>query len=87
MQKITKEEFLALDDKTVNEYLDGERFPERYTSENLKKSLRENKITVKDIFNYTHNGNDDLFNIEIEGAEVYRSDDAGKSWRKTNKKI
>ena len=52
MQKITKEEFLALDDKTVNEYLDGERFPERYTSENLKKSLRENKITVKDIFNY-----------------------------------
>ena len=86
MQKITKEEFLALDDKTVNEYLDGERFPERYTSENLKKSLRENKITVKDIFNYTHNGNDDLFNIEIEGAEVYRSDDAGKSWRKTNEK-
>jgi hypothetical protein len=42
MQKITKEEFLALDDKTVNEYLDGERFPERYTSENLKN--RSEKI-------------------------------------------
>ena len=27
--KITKEEFLALDDKTVNEYLDGERFPRK----------------------------------------------------------
>lgn len=86
MQKITKEEFLAMDDKAVNEYLDGERFPERYTSENLKKSLRDNKITIKDIYNYTHNGNDDLFNIEIEGAEVYRSDDAGKSWRKTHDK-
>lgn len=86
MQKITKEEFLALDDKVVNEYLDEERFPERYSSQNLKKSLRDNKITVQDIFNYTHNGNDDLFNIEIEGAEVYRTDDAGKSWKKTNEK-
>ncbi len=86
MKTISREEFMDLDEKDINAYLDDERFPDEYTAKKLKELLREKKITTQDIFNYTHNGNDDLFDIQIEGAEVYRSDDAGKTWRKTHDK-
>lgn len=81
---ITKEEFLALDNKTIEEYLENEGFPARYTADNIKQQLRENKIKVGDIYAYTHNGNDDLFDIQIEGAQVYRSNNAGNTWFKTH---
>lgn len=86
MKKISKEEFMDLDEKDINAYLDDEQFPDRYTAKQLKELLKQNKIKVQDIYNYTHNGNDDLFDIQIEGAEVYRSDNGGKNWRKTHDK-
>ncbi len=85
MKAITKDEFMALDDVTINTYLDQQNFPERFTAKSLKELLKTDKTTVKDIFMYTHNGNDDLFDIQIVGTEVYRSDDAGTTWKKANK--
>jgi photosystem II stability/assembly factor-like uncharacterized protein len=38
-----------------------------------------------DIVKYTENANDDLFDTPITGAEVYRSEDGGKSWKRTHK--
>ncbi len=86
MSKISKEEFMDLDEKDINAYLDEEQFPDKYTAKQLKELLKQNKIKVQNIYNYTHNGNDDLFDIQIEGAEVYRSDNGGKNWRKTHDK-
>jgi photosystem II stability/assembly factor-like uncharacterized protein len=85
MKTMTKESFLALSDKTINEYLDAERFPETFNAKQLKEEVTANKITVNDIYLYTHNDNDDLFDIQIVGAEVYKSQDAAKTWQKTNK--
>ncbi len=84
IKNITKEDFLALDNNSINEYLDHEGFPERYNAQSIKQLLQEDKIKISDVYNYTHNGNDDLFDIEIEGAQVYRSNDAGKTWFKTH---
>jgi photosystem II stability/assembly factor-like uncharacterized protein len=85
MKSITKEAFLALSDEQINDYLDEVGFPAKFSAKNLKASLQADKIKVNDIFDYTHNGNDDLFDIQIVGAEIYRSEDAGKSWKKANK--
>lgn len=84
MKSITKEAFLALADKDINEYLDSEGFPENFNAKQLKELVKTDKTTVKDIFLYTHNDNDDLFDIQIKGAELYRSEDGGVSWKKTN---
>ncbi len=86
IKNISREEFIDLDEKDINAYLDEEGFPDKYTAKKLKQLLKDNKIKIQDIYNYTHNGNDDLFDIEIQGAEVYRSDNGGKSWKKTNEK-
>ena len=84
MQRISKEAFLALNDDALNAYLDGAGFPTKFSAKQLKADLTADKIKVNDVFDYTHNGNDDLFDIKIVGAEVYRSDDAGKTWKKAN---
>jgi photosystem II stability/assembly factor-like uncharacterized protein len=86
MSAIGKEEFLNLDNQLLNEYLDEEDFPEKYTATTLKESVKQGKINVRDVFLYTHNDNDDLFDIKIKGAEVYKSVDAGKTWTKTHEK-
>ncbi len=84
LKKLTNEEFLALSDASINEYLDSEGFPEKFSAKSLKEEITKGKVSVKDIYQYTHNGNDDLFDTQISGAEVYRSEDGGKTWKRTH---
>ncbi len=84
MKTITKDEFLALSDVTINEYLDGQGFPEKFTAKAFKEDLKTDKVKVQDIYEYTHNGNNDLFDTQVTGAEVYRSEDAGMTWKRTH---
>jgi photosystem II stability/assembly factor-like uncharacterized protein len=84
MKTITKDEFLALSDATINEYLDGQGFPEKFTAKTFKEDLKADKIKVQDIYEYTYNGNNDLFDTQVTGAEVYRSEDAGATWKRTH---
>lgn len=86
MKNISREEFMDLDENELNDYLTNSGFPEHYTAKKLKQLVQQNKIRVQDIYNYTHNGNNDLFESQIQGAEVYRSDDGGKHWRRTHTK-
>lgn len=82
---MTKEQFLALSNTEINEFLDSERFPEKYNAKTLKESVASNKIQVTDIGKYTENANDDLYDTPIIGAELFRSENGGKTWTKTHK--
>ncbi|MCX6188003.1 MAG: glycosyl hydrolase [Bacteroidetes bacterium] len=86
LNKLSKEEFLKLEDKKLNDYLIDREFPERYTAALLKELVRSNKITVHDIVIYTDDANSLLFRTPIIGAEVYQSVDAGIHWKKQNAK-
>jgi photosystem II stability/assembly factor-like uncharacterized protein len=77
-------QFLALKDEDINKYLDANGFPEKYNAEVLKSMIRKNKIKPIDILNYTDDENARLFKTPIIGGEIYRSDDAGKTWKKMN---
>ena len=85
VKKMSKEEFLKLDDKKVEEFLRDNNYPRRYTGESVKKDVREGKYTPLNIANYFgEDANSNLFRTKILGAEVYRSDDSGSSWKKMN---
>jgi photosystem II stability/assembly factor-like uncharacterized protein len=84
VKTISKEEFLALSDTLINEYLDENNFPEKYSAKNIKEDLKADKIKLQDIYLYTYSGNDDILSKEATGAEVYRSEDAGKTWKRTH---
>jgi photosystem II stability/assembly factor-like uncharacterized protein len=83
-KELTKESFLKLDSLQLAEYLESQRFPEKYTVKSLKDDIKADKIKVTDIYKYTQNANDDLFDTPIVGAEIYRSENGGITWKKAN---
>lgn len=90
---LTKEDFktmssealLQLEDKNLDRYLKTNGFHEKYTSKNVKNMIKSGSITPADLAKYLENANTNLFDTPVIGAEVYRSDDGGKSWKKTHK--
>jgi photosystem II stability/assembly factor-like uncharacterized protein len=85
LRSLNKEAFLQLEDGSLSEYLEEKGFPEKYSAKSLKELVKADKIKVMDVVLYTENANDDLFDTPIVGAEVYRSNDGGKTWQKANK--
>lgn len=89
---LTKEDFktmssnqlLALDNKGLDKYLKSNRFPEKYTSETVKKNVKEGSVKPIDLAKYLEDANTLLFDTPVIGAEVYKSTDGGKTWNKTH---
>jgi photosystem II stability/assembly factor-like uncharacterized protein len=82
---MTQDAFLKLDDKKLDEFLKGSGLPKKYTGEVLKKEVREGKYSPKAIAEYFGaDANANLFKTKVIGAEIYRSDDSGNSWKKMN---
>ena len=76
--------FLKLEDKSLNNYLRNNRFPSKYDAKNVKSSVRNGKVKPSDLALYLENANSALFNSPVIGAEVYKSTDGGKTWKKTH---
>lgn len=81
---MSKDTFLALDDKQLNAYLKQNNFQEKYRAANLKNSVSAGLVKPKDLATYLENANAMLFDTPVVGAEVYKSTDGGKSWAKTH---
>ncbi|MDN3203085.1 VPS10 domain-containing protein [Algoriphagus sediminis] len=78
---------LALEDSDLNGFLRRNRFASKYNASEVKRQLRTGKITTDQIANYNGDltdANAALFSAPIIGAEVYRSNDSGKSWTKVS---
>lgn len=84
LKDISKDSFLALSDAKIDEYFADNGFPEKYSAKSVKEDLKADKIKVQDIYLYTKNGNADLFDTMVRGAEVYRSEDGGSTWKRTH---
>ncbi len=82
---MTKADFLALEDKTLNAFLKTNNFQEKYRAENVKQMVRSGNIKPIDLAKYLEDANAMLFDTPVVGAEVYKSTDGGKSWQKTHK--
>ncbi|MCS6967097.1 MAG: glycosyl hydrolase [Cytophagales bacterium] len=82
---MTAEEFAKLPDEDLQAYFERYGFPSKYTPQSVKRDIAEKKYPVSALADFI-NANDDLFEIEVKGAEVYRSEDGGKTWRKTHDK-
>jgi photosystem II stability/assembly factor-like uncharacterized protein len=78
--------FLALQDEMIDNYLDANDFPEKYTATSVKAQVKENKIKPSALVDFVEDANAQLFDTEVTGPEIYRSNDAGKTWRKMNEK-
>lgn len=91
-QSLTKEDFktmsvsrfLKLEDEKLNVFLKTNNFQEKYKAENIKQMVRSKAVRPVDLAKYLEDANSLLFDTPVVGAEVYRSDDGGKTWHKQN---
>jgi photosystem II stability/assembly factor-like uncharacterized protein len=84
LKNISKESFLVLDDKKLDAFLKSHDFPEMYKASVVKDLIKKDSIKPSTVTDYLNDANNSLFDSPIIGAEVYRSNDAGKSWKKMN---
>jgi len=84
LKSMDKGSFLALADDKLATYLKNNNFPEKYTASKVKGLIEKDKLKPIALVEYLEDANANLFEANYKGAEVYRSDDDGKTWRKTH---
>ncbi|HKB45926.1 MAG TPA: hypothetical protein VKC90_16125, partial [Chitinophagaceae bacterium] len=84
-KNLTKEQFQQLDSKKLDTFLRKNFFPRKYTAAVVKEMVATDKVKPTAVWDYL-NSDDGFQNAGIYGCEVYRSDDAGITWKKTNTK-
>jgi photosystem II stability/assembly factor-like uncharacterized protein len=84
LKKMTAESFARLDDAVVARFLRRADFPKALKAARLKKDVKAGRITIADLVAYLRDANQELFENEVVSTEVYRSDDAGATWKRTH---
>ncbi|CAM1369701.1 Sortilin, neurotensin receptor 3 [Tenacibaculum sediminilitoris] len=77
-------EFLKLKDKKLNSYLKLNGFQEKYRAENVKQMVRSGSVKPIDLAKYLEDANTLLFDTPVVGAEVFKTTNGGKTWKKTH---
>lgn len=81
---MTVADFMNLDNTTLNKYLKSNRFAKKETAITVKASVKNGKIKPSHLATYLEDANSKLFNTPVIGAEVYKSTNGGKTWKKTH---
>ena len=78
-------DFLNLEDKKLNSYLKNNGFQEKYRAQNVKQMVRVGSVKPIDLAKYLEDANSMLFDTQVIAAEVFKTENGGKSWKKTHK--
>lgn len=77
-------EFSKISDEKLGDFLKRNGFPEKHTAKQIKEFIEKGKYTPLTLVEYLEDANSSLFETDYIGAEVYRSDDDGKTWTRTH---
>lgn len=84
LSAMTSRDFLRQDDADIEAYLERENFPSRYDLTTVKEMVESGEIEPSDLVDFVNDANSQLFDTDVIGLEVYRSDNGGETWRKTH---
>ena len=84
LRTISREAFLDLTEADLNAFLDANNVPYNYTAESVLEDVRDGRIAPADLVAYLEDANAQLFDTPVIGAELYRSDDQGRTWTRTH---
>lgn len=84
-KNISKEKFAALDNKKLDSFLIKNGFDAKYRAASVKEMVQVDKVKPTAVYEWLV-ADDGFQNAGIIGCELYRSDDAGATWKKTNTK-
>ncbi|MEW6745550.1 MAG: glycosyl hydrolase [Planctomycetota bacterium] len=84
LRKMSREEFLQQDPEEIGDFLRSYGFDPSLTAEKVIEQVKSGELTLEDLLQHCLDANAELFETDIRGAEVYRSDDGGATWRRTH---
>ncbi len=87
LEKMTEKDFLGLETRRLGQFLNEIRVPRVYTAEIIKGWIRKGEIDIKELKGHLRGYRERRQRRRgppVVGAEVYRSDDKGETWRKVN---
>ena len=76
--------FIKLDNKELNTYLRSNRFDRKETAASVKAAVKKGDIKPSHLASYLEDANSMLFDSPVIGAELYKSTNGGKTWKKTH---
>ena len=68
----------------LNDFLDRNNFPMEYDADTLFNLIKNDTYKPSVLLDYLEDANEQLFDTPVIGAEVYLSEDSGKTWQKQN---
>jgi photosystem II stability/assembly factor-like uncharacterized protein len=86
LKAITKQSFLELKDAQLDRFLRQNGLGGSYNAESLKRKVRTDSVAPGALYNYLYEEGTGPQANQITGAEVFRSEDGGLSWKKTHEK-
>ncbi|MEP6700642.1 MAG: glycosyl hydrolase, partial [Bacteroidota bacterium] len=84
-KNITKEQFEQLKNNILDTFLKKNGFPRKYTAKGVKEMVATGKVSSTALWDYL-DSDDGFQNTGIAGCEVYKSEDGGSTWKKSNQK-
>jgi hypothetical protein len=84
LRNMSKEDFLAQDPEEIEDFLRGNDLDPRLDARQLIAAVQSDSITIDDLLEALQDANAALFSADIKSIEVWRSDDAGTTWRRMN---
>ncbi len=84
LRDISKYDFLKLNADDLNDFLDRNEFPMEFDADTLFTLINNDTYKPSILLDYLKDANEQLFDTPVIGGEVYRSEDGGVSWQKTN---
>ena len=84
LKNMDKATFLTQDEKAVESFLRANNFPPETKAKDIIEKIKNDEMKPADLVNKLADGNDNLFNVDIRSLEIYRSNDAGKTFKRTH---
>ncbi|WP_146898264.1 WD40/YVTN/BNR-like repeat-containing protein [Adhaeribacter aerolatus] len=84
LRTLSKAEFLNISDQALTAFLEVNYFPKKYSANYIKTQVQRDLIKPAALVEYLEDANTLMYDRPVIGAEIYRSDDAGKTWRKSH---
>ncbi len=86
--EMTESGFLNLKNDDLNKFLKENDYPEKYTAESVREDVKKGAYKITDIGKWRLADADaSLFETPVIGAEIYRTENSGKTWQKMNDKL
>ncbi|MGE3731097.1 MAG: WD40/YVTN/BNR-like repeat-containing protein, partial [Lysobacterales bacterium] len=84
LKKMSKAEFLAQPEDAIEAFIRDNDLDTDLDAKTLIAKVESDQVSVADLVRALNDAEAALFNTDIRGLEIYRSNDAGQTWSRTH---